>query len=80
MTGLAVNERATVDKNTPGDRRQLVNDRLDRYNAAAVAGYTVAGVGITTFLIWTFWPKGQEQGSVPRAFVADAPVRLMVNF
>jgi hypothetical protein len=78
MTGLAVKEKDSVTPSTHGVRRHEVNDRIDVYNGVALASYSVAAVGLTTYLVWTLWPEREVDiqvlpGATPR-------VQLVVDF
>ncbi len=78
MTGLALNEKGNVKSSTHGIKRQKVNDRIDRFNGAAIASYSVAALGLATYFIWTFWPEDDVKIQV---LAAENPqVQLSVDF
>ena len=61
LTGVAYAERDSVDKNTSGLARAQANERIDRYNTAAVTCYALAGAALATYLVWTLWPEQEIQ-------------------
>ena len=56
MTLRATGERDGVDHETPGLERGAVNQRIDRYNVAAVALYSTGGAAMAAGLLLLLWP------------------------
>jgi hypothetical protein len=78
LTFLGAREHERVGPNTTGLARSAVNRRIDRFNAAAVTCYVVAGAAAVGYLVWTFgWRRRVEVHVQP----AVAPqVRLSVGW
>lgn len=57
MTVFAVRDNQSVEPSTTGVDRRAVNDRIDRYNVAAITLYALAGSALAAYLTWTFWPE-----------------------
>jgi hypothetical protein len=61
LTGVAYAERDSVDPDTTGLARARVNERIDRFNTAAVTSYALAGAALAGYLVWTLWPDDEIQ-------------------
>lgn len=59
MTTLAAVDNRSVSPLTTGIERQEVNDRIDRYNVAAITLYALATGALAAYLTWTLWPEKQ---------------------
>ena len=78
MTVLAVRENRSAGRVTTGVERQGVNDRIDRYNVAAITLYALAGSALAAYLTWTLWPEEKVNIEV---LPAPAPrVQMSVSF
>ncbi|MBW1809651.1 MAG: caspase family protein [Deltaproteobacteria bacterium] len=60
-SSLAAWERKKVDSYTTGTERNDINQRINRLNTAAITMYSLAGVALASYLIWTFWPEDDVQ-------------------
>ncbi|MBN2360904.1 MAG: caspase family protein [Deltaproteobacteria bacterium] len=64
LTAFALRENLAASPDLSGVERQQVNDRIDLFNAAAVACYAVAGVAVGAFagsLAWDALARGPDQ-------------------
>ena len=60
-SSLAAWDRKKVDSYTSGTERNAINQRIERLNTAAITMYSLAGVALASYLIWTFWPEDDVQ-------------------
>lgn len=78
LTGAAAYQRSRSGDSTTGLERERINDRISRYNTAAVTCYSLAGTALVGYLLWTLWPE--EEVDVQVLPTGLPGVQLMVRF
>jgi hypothetical protein len=58
LTALALNDYRSAGPSTTGVERAWLNDRIDRFNVAAVTCYALAGAALALLVWLTIWGEG----------------------